>query len=33
MTTLINIRKKELNKMGYKNLVGWIKNPNNIYIG
>ena len=30
---VVNISKKELNKIGYKNLEEWLKNKNNIYIG
>lgn len=29
----INIRKKELNKYKYKNLIDWLKNSNHLYIG
>lgn len=32
-TKVINVHKKELIKMGYKDLEDWLKNPNNIYIG
>ncbi|XP_021369298.1 uncharacterized protein LOC110460616 [Mizuhopecten yessoensis] len=30
---VFNIRKKELNKRGIKDLEEWVKDPNNIYIG
>jgi hypothetical protein len=30
---VINIRKKELNKLGYRDLEHWLENPNHIYIG
>ena len=33
MSTVISVRKKELNKKGYKDFQDWIKNPNHIYIG
>ena len=30
---VINIRKKELQKLGYQDLEDWLKKPNHIYIG
>lgn len=33
MATVISVKKKELNKIGYKNLKHWLSNPNHIYIG
>jgi len=32
-TTIINIQKASLVKLGYNNLEEWIKDPNNVYIG
>lgn len=32
-TTVCNIRKKELNKNGYKDLEDWKKKSNHLYIG
>lgn len=31
--TVVNVHKKDLNKLGYKDLVEWIKQPNHLYIG
>lgn len=33
MGSVINIRKANLNKMGYRDLEHWLENPNHIYIG
>ena len=30
---LVNIRKKELNKVGYSDLLDWLQDPNHVYIG
>ena len=30
---VINVRKKELNKIGYRDLEHWLENENHIYIG
>ena len=30
---VINIKKKELNKIGYRDLEHWLENDNHIYIG
>ncbi|XP_061162799.1 uncharacterized protein LOC133172012 [Saccostrea echinata] len=32
-TTVVNIRKFNLKKMGYKDLEDWLRNPEHIYIG
>ena len=32
-TTVVNVRKAELNKLGYADLVDWLRNPNHVYIG
>lgn len=32
-TTVINIRKKNLNQKGFKDLEHWLMNPNHVYIG
>lgn len=31
--SIINIRKKELQKIGYKDFEDWNKNDNHVYIG
>lgn len=33
MTSIISIRKKNLNKIGYRNLEHWLEKENHIYIG
>ena len=33
MSKVINIKTVHLKKMGYNNLVEWLKNPNHVYIG
>jgi len=33
MTTVICIRKKNLQSLGYQDLQDWLKNPNHLYIG
>lgn len=33
MTSVINIKKENLQKLGYKDLEDWLKDPNHIYIG
>jgi hypothetical protein len=33
LTTVANIRKYNLNKMGYKDLEDWVRDPNHVYIG
>jgi len=32
-TKIINIKKAELNKIGYSDLEDWLKDPNHVYIG
>lgn len=32
-TTVVNIRKFNLNKMGFKDLEDWLRDPNHVYIG
>ena len=32
-TTVVNVRKYYLNKMGFKDLEDWLRNPNHVYIG
>jgi hypothetical protein len=32
-TTVISVNKKELKKIGYKNLKHWLTNPKHVYIG
>ena len=31
--SIVNIRKKELNKRGINNIEEWLKRPNSVYIG
>lgn len=33
LPTIICIKKNNLQKLGYKNLEEWVKDPNNLYIG
>lgn len=33
MASVISVKKENLNKLGYKDLEDWLKNPNHIYIG
>ena len=33
MTTIVSVKKKELNKRGIKNFEEWNKKPNTLYIG
>jgi hypothetical protein len=33
MTKLVNVKKKELNKVGYKDFADWASNENTLYIG
>lgn len=30
---VVNVKKDELSKQGYKDIQDWLKNPNNVYIG
>lgn len=32
-TTVINIRKAALKKLGYRDLLHWLENPDHVYIG
>lgn len=32
-TTVVNVRVRHLRQNGYKDLVEWTKNPNNVYVG
>lgn len=31
--SVVNVRKKELNKRGYRDLLHWLEDPNHVYIG
>lgn len=33
MTSVINVKKKYLNQLGYANLEDWLKSPDHVYIG
>ena len=33
MTTVVNVRKKELNKRGYSDFMDWNKQKDTVYIG
>lgn len=33
MTRVVDVHKKNLNKIGYADLKDWLKDPNHIYIG
>lgn len=32
-TTIINIKKKNLNELNYKDLEEWLQDPSHVYIG
>jgi hypothetical protein len=33
MTSVVNVRKKELQKLGYRDLLHWLEDENHVYIG
>ena len=33
MSSVISVKKENLNKLGYRDLENWLENPNHLYIG